>query len=165
MFLGISFNITSTLTFWKISKIWLYSITVKLSENVQVDGVFLQSVSVRAWFPAKHCQSTCHDILKKCQNHQIRPYVTYVRPPDETICIAMAGEVTRIVNSSLVPLSQGDSKCENDFDLQNMKLQAELIFIWKVSHLDSVWNRGTRELGNGLMPSWFGFDKSNWNSP
>ena len=29
-----------------------------------------------------------------------------------------------------------------------MKLHAELIFIWKVSHLDSFWNRGTRELGN-----------------
>ena len=33
-----------------------------------------------------------------------------------------------------------------------MKLHAELIFIWKVSHLDSFWNRGTRELGNGLLP-------------
>ena len=33
-----------------------------------------------------------------------------------------------------------------------MKLHAELIFIWKVSHLDSFWNRGTRELGNGLIP-------------
>ena len=32
-----------------------------------------------------------------------------------------------------------------------MKLHAELIFIWKVSHLDSFWNRGTRELGNGLL--------------
>ena len=30
-----------------------------------------------------------------------------------------------------------------------MKPHAELIFIWKVSHLDSFWNRGTRELGNG----------------
>ena len=32
-----------------------------------------------------------------------------------------------------------------------MKLHAELIFIWKVSHLDSFWNKGTRELGNGLL--------------
>ena len=32
-----------------------------------------------------------------------------------------------------------------------MKLHAELIFKWKVSHLDSFWNRGTRELGNGLL--------------
>ena len=32
-----------------------------------------------------------------------------------------------------------------------MKLHAELIFTWKVSHSDSFWNRGTRELGNGLL--------------
>ena len=32
-----------------------------------------------------------------------------------------------------------------------MKLHAELILIWKVSHLDSFWNRGTKELGNGLF--------------
>ena len=32
-----------------------------------------------------------------------------------------------------------------------MKLHAELIFIWKVSHLDSFWNRGKKELWNGLM--------------
>ena len=36
---------------------------------------------------------------------------------------------------------------------------AELIFTWKVSHLDSFWDRGTRELGNGLLalpnrPKW-----------
>ena len=30
---------------------------------------------------------------------------------------------------------------------------AELILIWKVSHLNSFWNRGTRELGNGLLTS------------
>ena len=35
-----------------------------------------------------------------------------------------------------------------------MKLRAELIFIRKVSHLDSFWNRGTRELGNGLFISY-----------
>ena len=34
-----------------------------------------------------------------------------------------------------------------------MKLHAELIFIWKVSHLDSFWNRGTRERGSGLFNS------------
>ena len=32
-----------------------------------------------------------------------------------------------------------------------MKVHAELIFIWKVSHLDSFWNRGKRELRNGLL--------------
>ena len=30
-------------------------------------------------------------------------------------------------------------------------MQIKLIFIWKVLHLDSFWNRGTRELGNGLF--------------
>ena len=32
-----------------------------------------------------------------------------------------------------------------------MKLHTELIFIWNVSHLNSFWNRGTRELENGLF--------------
>ena len=32
-----------------------------------------------------------------------------------------------------------------------MKLHAELIFIWKVSHLDSFWNRGAGKLGNGVF--------------
>ena len=36
-----------------------------------------------------------------------------------------------------------------------MKLHAELIFIWKVSHLDSFWNRGTREnLGGHWDRKW-----------
>ena len=31
-----------------------------------------------------------------------------------------------------------------------MNLHSELIFIWKASHLESFWKKGTRELGNGL---------------
>ena len=38
-----------------------------------------------------------------------------------------------------------------NFICMKMKLHAELIFIWKVSHLDSFWSRGTRELGNGYF--------------
>ena len=58
--------------------------------------------------------------------------------------------------SSLVPLFQSESKCETillkmTLICMKMKLHAELIFIWKVSHLDSFWNSGTRELGNGLL--------------
>ena len=34
-------------------------------------------------------------------------------------------------------------------------MQNKLIFIRMVSHLDSLWNRGTRELGNGLLPIGF----------
>ena len=30
-------------------------------------------------------------------------------------------------------------------------MQLKVIFIRMVSHLDSLWNRGTRELGNGLF--------------
>ena len=30
-------------------------------------------------------------------------------------------------------------------------MQIRVIFIRMVSHLDSLWNRGTRELGNGLL--------------
>ena len=58
--------------------------------------------------------------------------------------------------SSLVPLFQSESKCESivmkiTLICMRMKLHAELIFIWKVSHLDSFWNGGIRELGNGLL--------------
>ena len=58
--------------------------------------------------------------------------------------------------SSLVPLFQSESKCKTivmkmTLICIRMKLHAELIFIWKVSHLDSFWDRGTRELGNGLL--------------
>ena len=30
-------------------------------------------------------------------------------------------------------------------------MQIKVIFIRMISHLDSLWNRGTRELGNGLL--------------
>ena len=58
--------------------------------------------------------------------------------------------------SSLVPLFQNESKCETilmkmTLICTKMKLHAELILIWKASHLDSFWNRGTRELRNGLL--------------
>ena len=58
--------------------------------------------------------------------------------------------------SSLVPLFQSESKCKTilmkmTLSYMKKKLHAELIFIWKASHFDSFWNRGTRELGNGLL--------------
>ena len=60
--------------------------------------------------------------------------------------------------SFLVPLFQSESKCETILTkmtliCMKMKLYAELIFIWKVWHLNSFWNRGRRELGNGLFAS------------
>ena len=58
--------------------------------------------------------------------------------------------------SSLVPLFQNKFKCETflmkmTLIYMKMKLQVELTFIWIVSNLDSFWNRGTRELRNGLL--------------
>ena len=54
-----------------------------------------------------------------------------------------------------MPLFQSDSDCETilmkmTLTCMKMKLHAELIFISKVSHLDSFLNRDTRELRNGL---------------
>ena len=57
--------------------------------------------------------------------------------------------------SSFVPLFQNEYKCET-FHIKRV-LHAvsfsckSVIFIRIVSHLDSLWNRGTRELGNGLF--------------
>ena len=58
--------------------------------------------------------------------------------------------------SSLLPLFQNESKCETfhmkmSFTHKSIRMQIILIFIWKISHLDSVWNRGRRQLGNGLF--------------
>ena len=77
-----------------------------------------------------------------------------------------------------VPLFQSESECETilmkmTLICMKMKLHAELIFIWQVSHLHSFWNRGTRELRNGLLytvleiiywqnsPSYWRFNSSN----
>ena len=51
--------------------------------------------------------------------------------------------------SSLVPLFQSDSKCKT-FHIKMSSAYRKM-----VSHLDSLWNWGTRELGNGLF--WFLF--------
>ena len=73
--------------------------------------------------------------------------------------------------SSLVPLFQSESKCETilmKMTLISMKMKwySELILTWKVSHLDSFWNRGTGELGNGLLlwpGHWKGIQTIQWN--
>ena len=58
--------------------------------------------------------------------------------------------------SSLLPPCQNESKCETIHMTMRSAyrfifMQIKLIFIWIDSHLDSFWNRGTRELGNGLL--------------
>ena len=37
------------------------------------------------------------------------------------------------------------------YTLRSSFMQIKLVFIWKVLHEDSFWNRGTRELGNGPL--------------
>ena len=55
-----------------------------------------------------------------------------------------------------MPLFQSESKCET-FHMKMSSarsfffMQIKVIFIRMVSHLDSLSNRGTRELGNGLL--------------
>ena len=45
----------------------------------------------------------------------------------------------------LGPRFQYESSCKT------LHMKAEHIFIWMVSHEDSFWNRGKRQLGNGLL--------------
>ena len=64
---------------------------------------------------------------------------------------------SRLFPSSLVSLFQSKSKCETilmkmTLICMKMKLHAELIFIWKVSHLDSFWNRAATR--NSEMAYW-----------
>ena len=72
--------------------------------------------------------------------------------------------------SSLVPLFQGEYKCETvlmkmTLICMKMKLHAELIFIWEVSHLNSFCNRGTRKLGNGLFAWYYRIPLYPWGIP
>ena len=58
--------------------------------------------------------------------------------------------------SSLVPLFQTESKCETFLMKMSSAcsfifMQIKVIFIRMVSHLDSLCNRGIRDLGNGLF--------------
>ena len=60
--------------------------------------------------------------------------------------------------SSLVPLFENESKCETFLMKMSSAcsfifMQIKVIFIRMVSHLDSLSNRGTRDLGNGLLQS------------
>ena len=72
-------------------------------------------------------------------------------------CICVIHQRTnRPFPSSLVPLFHNESKCET-FHMKMscacsfVFMQIKVIFIRMVSHLDSLLNRGTRELGNGLF--------------
>ena len=67
-----------------------------------------------------------------------------------------SSKANRPFSSSLVPLFQNECKCENFLMKMSSArsfifMQIKVIFIRMVSHLDSLWNRGTRGLGNGLI--------------
>ena len=70
--------------------------------------------------------------------------------------VCMVLSPNRSFPSSIVPLFQNESKCET-FHMKMSSacsfifMQIKVIFITIVSHLNSLWNRGTRELGNGLL--------------
>ena len=78
------------------------------------------------------------------------------RPSREIPWSAELTPNNRPVPSSLVPLFQNESKCKT-FHMKMssacrfIAIQIKVIFIRMVSHLDSLWNRGTREIGNSLL--------------
>ena len=67
--------------------------------------------------------------------------------------LEFASQHNRPFRSSVVPLFQNESKCET-FHMKMSSacsfifMQIKVIFITMVSQLDSLWKRGTRELGN-----------------
>ena len=75
---------------------------------------------------------------------------------DDTPALISWWVTNRPFPSSLVPLFHNESKCET-FHMKMSSacsfifMQIKVISIRMVSHLDSPWNRGTRELGNGLL--------------
>ena len=66
-------------------------------------------------------------------------------------CERQCSSYNRAFPSSLF---QNESKCETF--LMMMSSACSFIFIRMVLHVDSLWNRGTRKLGNGLLDNKYG---------
>ena len=86
----------------------------------------------------------------------LRSSLTQAGVKDQQLAEHSRFHSNRPLPSSLMPLFQSESKRETTLMkmtliCMKMTLHAKLIFISKVSHLDSFWNRDTRELGNGLL--------------
>ena len=85
-----------------------------------------------------------------------RPLSWAIISSQSAMSCSIFGRRNRPFPSSLVPLFRNESKCET-FHMKmssacsSIFMQIKVIFIRMVSHLDSLWNRGTRELGNGLL--------------
>ena len=83
--------------------------------------------------------------------------IVHAKPGGQTECIMGNWKIeNRPFPSSLLPLFQTESKCET-FHMKMSSarsfffMEIKVIFIRMVSHLNSLWNRGTRELGDGLL--------------
>ena len=77
---------------------------------------------------------------------------------DIIICILFLGLARFAIPINLSPLYQNESKCESIQKKMSSAcsfifMQIKVTFLKMVSHLDSLWNRGTRKLGNGLLAS------------
>lgn len=72
------------------------------------------------------------------------------------LCRPIMNGPIRPFPSALVPLFQNECKCET-FQMKmssacsSIFMQIKGIFIWMVSQLVSLWNRGTRVPGNSLL--------------
>ena len=90
------------------------------------------------------------------RGHRLRHFLTSLSSSFAQCTAYRVGGFNWTFPSFQVPLFQNGSKCKT-FHV-NMKsacsfifMQIQTIFIRMVSHLDSPWNRGIRELGNGLL--------------
>ena len=110
------------------------------------------------FLPCNRCEKSAresrnsHHLIMQRDNIHARTHDT---------CLEKRGYMTsrwrnRPFPSSLVPLFQSESKSET-FHMKMSSarsfffMQIKVIFIRMGSHLDSLWNRGTRVLGNGLF--------------
>ena len=143
---------------------------VKESFRIDLNGVFTSEfpLSTAKWSRVLSSESTLQSIFLMSfflalavseKNSVIRCNQVDINYSYEVYwcCILYTWQLKdRPIPSSLVPLSQSESKCKTilmkmTLICMKMRRHAELIFIWKVSHLDSCCNRGTRELRNGVL--------------
>ena len=147
----------------KMIDFWMH---LKMSGNFQGNNVFLLN-----WKPQKFALSIildhplqfivwcncyrCVGSLYPLQTHGFHRQHFSKLPYFSLIPKQFNDRINRPFPSSLVPLFQNESK----FETFHMKMSSACSFIFMqikvtfkgmVLHLDSLWNRGKRELGNGL---------------
>ena len=98
----------------------------------------------------KHTQLTLYECFIRDVSFSKKPVVLHLVGGLYYI-LTWDGKENRPFTSSLVPLFQNEFKCENENACTFIFAQIKGIFIRMVSLLDSLWNRGTWELRNGLL--------------